>query len=89
MVFAQDYASPAIPLGPFLFPLVPDALLFASFAAGIGGTLDATGHGSVTVPIPNNPMLHGLWLNASGVVYDPTGPLGIGCVLTQVGFQIP
>jgi hypothetical protein len=88
VVFSQEYASPALPLGPFLFPLMPDAVLFASLAAGIGGTLNATGQGSVTVPVPNNPALQGLWLSASGVVYDPTGPLGIGCVLTQVGFQI-
>ncbi|HET6202948.1 MAG TPA: hypothetical protein VFI25_09120, partial [Planctomycetota bacterium] len=89
MVFSQDYAFPALALGPFLFPLVPDALFFASVAAGIGGTLNANGQGSVTVPIPNDPALHGFWLNASGVVYDPSGPLGIGCVLTHVGFQMP
>ncbi len=89
VVFAQDYASPAIPLGPFLFPIAFDSLFWASLAAGIGGTLDATGQGSVTVPVPNIAALHGAWFNASGVVYDLGGPLGIGCVLTHAGFQIP
>jgi hypothetical protein len=89
VVFSQDYASPAIPLGPLLFPIALDGLFWASLAAGIGGTLDATGQGTVTVPIPNSPGLDGLWLNASGLVYDPSGPLGIGCVLTHAGFQIP
>ncbi len=89
VVFAQDYASPGIPLGPFLFPIVPDAFFWASLSAGIGGTLNANGQGTVTIPVPNSPALHGLWLSASGVVYDPTGPLGIGCVLTHAGFQIP
>ena len=88
-VLAQDYASPAIPLGPFLFPIVPDALFWASLAAGIGGTLNASGQGSVTIPIPNVSALHGAWFNASGAVFDPVGPLGIGCVLTHAGFQIP
>jgi hypothetical protein len=89
LVFAQDYAFPAFPLGPFLFPLAPDPLFWASLGAGLGGTLNANGQGTVTVPIPNNPALQGAWFSASGFVYDPSGPLGIGCVLTQAGFQIP
>ncbi len=89
VVIAQDYAFPALPLGPFLFPLAPDALLWASLAAGIGGTLNANGQGTVAIPIPNNAALHGAWFSGSGFVYDPAGPLGIGCVLTQAGFQIP
>jgi len=84
VVFAQDFVFPGIPLGPFLFPLATDSLFWASFSAGIGGTLDATGHGGVTLPIPNDPALHGAVVQASGVVYDPAGPLGIGCVLTQL-----
>ena len=88
VVFSQDWVFPPFSLGPFLFSLVPDGLFWASLAAGIGGTLNGTGHGAVTVPIPNDPALHGAIVLASGVVYDPGGPLGIGCVLTHVGFQI-
>lgn len=89
VVFAEDYVFPAIPVGPFLFPVALDAMFWATLAAGIVGTLDASGQGSVAVPIPNVPALHGAWFNASGVVYDAAGPLGIGCVLTHAGFQIP
>jgi len=91
VVFAQpsqDAAVTGIALGPFLFPLMPDELFWASFSAGIGGTLDATGHGSTSVPIPNVPALQGQVVEASGVVYDPAGPLGIGCVLTHLPVEI-
>jgi hypothetical protein len=88
IVFSQDFVFPGIPLGPFLFPLAMDGLFWASFSAGIGGVLDATGHASLTLPIPNDPALHGVVFQASGVVYDPAGPLGIGCVLTQLPVPI-
>jgi len=84
IAFSQDFVFPGLPLGPFLFPVAMDSLFWASFSAGIGGTLDATGHGSLTLPIPNDPALHGAVVQASGVVYDAAGPLGIGCVLTQL-----
>jgi hypothetical protein len=88
IVFSQDFVFPGVSLGPFLFPLVMDGLFWASLSAGIGGTLDATGHATLTLPIPNNPALHGAVFQASGVVYDPAGPLGIGCVLTQLPVPI-
>jgi len=84
VVFSQDFVFPGIPLGPFLFPVAMDGAFWASLSLGIGGALDATGHGGVTLPIPNDPALHGAVVQASGVVYDPAGPLGIGCVLTQL-----
>jgi hypothetical protein len=89
IVFSQDFVFPGLPLGPFLFPIVPDGLFAASAASAISGTLDATGHGTVTLPIPNLPSLSGAAFQASGVVYDPAGPLGIGCVLTQLPIPIP
>ena len=88
IAFSQDFVFPGIPLGPFLFPLAMDSLFWASLSLGIGGTLDATGHGTVTLPIPNDPALHGAVVQASGVVYDSAGPLGIGCVLTQLPVPI-
>ena len=88
VVFALEFVFPGTPLGPFLFPLVMDGLFWASLSAGIGGTLDPSGHGTVSVPIPNDPALQGVVVQGSGVVYDPAGPLGIGCVLTQLPVAI-
>jgi hypothetical protein len=89
IAFSQDWFFPGFPLGPFLFPLVMDGLFWASVSAGIGGVLDGSGHATFALPIPNDPALHGLVFQASGVVYDPASPLGIGCVLTQLPIVIP
>jgi hypothetical protein len=89
VVFALQGTIPGIPLGPFLFPLVPDALFAASFAAGLGGTLDATGSGSMSVAIPPAPSLQNVQVVAGGWVIDPAAtPLPIACVLTGVAFTI-
>ncbi|MCI0589585.1 MAG: VCBS repeat-containing protein [Planctomycetes bacterium] len=88
ILFSLEGAFPGAPVGPFYFPLVNDALLQASLAAAIGGVLGASGTASITVPVPSNPALQGLEVLASGVVLDPSGPLGIGCVLTGLSFAI-
>ena len=88
VVFSLEGQVPGIPLGPFLFPLVPDALFLQTAAMGIGGVLDAMGRATLTLPIPANPSLRNHEVKASGVVYDPAGPLGIGCVLTGESFML-
>ncbi|MCI0587331.1 MAG: VCBS repeat-containing protein [Planctomycetes bacterium] len=88
VVFSLEGQVPGVPLGPFVFPLLPDALVLQTAALGIGGVLDATGRAALTVPIPSNPALQGYEIKASGVVYDLAGPLGIGCVLTGESFTI-
>jgi hypothetical protein len=80
--------SPSIPIGPLTVPLAPDALFFASLAAGIGGTLDAAGSGSVSIAVPPDPGLSGLSVVASGVIADPAQPFGIGAVLTALSIVI-
>ncbi|MGH7152273.1 MAG: hypothetical protein ACREIU_16320, partial [Planctomycetota bacterium] len=64
------------------------SLFLASLGAGLVGTLNAVGVGSITVPIPANSALQGLEVKASGAVFDPSGPLGIACVLTGEAFTI-
>ncbi len=88
VVFSLEGLVPGVPLGPFMFPLVPDSLFFQTAAMGIGGVLDATGRATLTIPIPANPSLRNYEIKASGLVYDPAGPLGIGCVLTGESFRI-
>lgn len=88
VLLSLEGSFPGAPVGPFYFPLANDALLQVSLAAGIGGVLGPSGTASITVPVPSNPALQGLQVLASGVVADPTGPLGIGCVLTPLAFQI-
>jgi len=89
IVFAREGAFPGIHLGPFFFPLVPDDLFMASFTAALSGSLDAAGHGALSIPIPSNPALVGQGVKASGWVIDPAAvPLPIGCVLTGVEVTI-
>ncbi len=88
VVFSLEGQIPGIPLGPFMVPLLPDSLFLQTAAMGIGGVLDATGRATLTLPIPANPSLRNYEIKASGVVYDPAGPLGIGCVLTGESFRI-
>ncbi|HET6203453.1 MAG TPA: VCBS repeat-containing protein [Planctomycetota bacterium] len=70
-------------LGPFHVPVTPDNLFFGTGAA-LAGTLDSTGAGSLTLPIPPTPSLTGLTLYATGAVLEPGLAVPIGVVLNRV-----
>ncbi|HET6203452.1 MAG TPA: FG-GAP-like repeat-containing protein [Planctomycetota bacterium] len=74
-------------LGPFHVPVTPDNLFFGT-AAALAGTLDATGSGSLAIPIPPSPTLIGLTLYATGAVLEPGQAIPIGVVLNRVTVQI-
>jgi FG-GAP repeat protein len=74
-------------LGPFWVSVTPDALFFDT-ASALGGTLDALGTGSVTLPIPPFPALSGLTLYATGAVLEPGQAFPVGVVLNRVTVQI-
>ncbi len=74
-------------LGAFHVPVTPDNLFFGT-AAALGGTLDSTGSGSLTLPIPPVPALIGLTLYVTGAVLEPGQALPIGVVLNRVTVQI-
>ncbi len=74
-------------IGPFHVPVTPEPLFFDT-ASALGGTLDSTGSGSLTLPIPPIPALVGLTLYATGAVLEPALPLPIGVVLNRVTVQV-
>jgi len=89
IVLSTEGLFPGTPLGPFLFPLGQTPLLYGSIAAGYGGVLDASGRGSLTLPIPNVPSLQNFVVRASGWVIDPSAaPLPIACILTRLAIPI-
>ena len=71
-----------------MIPLAADAVFAASLQAGLVGTLDAAGDGSVVIPIPNDAGLSGATIYASGVVVDLGSSYGIGTILTRLTVTI-
>ncbi len=82
-------ADTGIPIGTRTFPLdlgplLLDSLLNPSF----GGVLDASGYGTVSVPVPLNPALSGLSLEFAGVTLSPTAPFGVRTIGTAKSVTI-
>jgi hypothetical protein len=74
-------------LGPWHVPLDPDWLFFQT-AANLAGSLDASGQGSIALPIPPEPSLVGLLLHGSGLVLDAAAPFPVVLVLNRVEVEI-
>lgn len=67
--------TPGLPIGARTIPLNPDGLLNASATPGMllngnVGTLDASGMGTASLPIPSIPALAGLTLYAGGLTLN-------------------
>jgi FG-GAP repeat protein len=88
-VLALSQGNTGFLLGPYWVPLTPDSLFLSTLGAGLGGTLIASGQGSFTVPIPNDPSLHGTTVYASGGVFEATPSFAIRTVLTATTISIP
>ncbi len=88
-VLAFSQGNGGFLLGPYWVPVTPDFLFLSTLEAGLGGTLTSSGQGSFTMPIPNDPSLHGTTVYASGGVFDATPAFAIRTILTATTISIP
>jgi hypothetical protein len=88
-VLAFSQGNTGFLLGPYWVPITLDSLFIATLGAGLGGTLTSSGQGSFTMPIPNDPSLHGATIYASGGVFETTPSFGIRSILTATTISIP
>ena len=88
-VLAFSQGNTGFLLGPYWVPVTPDSLFLSSLEAGLGGNLTPSGQGSFTMPIPNDPSLHGTTVYASGAVFESTPSFAIRTVLTPTTISIP
>ncbi|MCI0588832.1 MAG: hypothetical protein L0323_18565 [Planctomycetes bacterium] len=88
-VLAFSQGNAGFLLGSYWVPLSPDPLFLSTLGAGIGGTLDASGQATFTIPIPNDPAFHGTTFFASGGVFETTPSFAIRSILTATTISIP
>jgi FG-GAP repeat protein len=88
-VLAFSLGNTGFLLGPYWVPLTPDSLFLSTLEAGLGGILTSSGQASFTVPIPNDPSLHGTTAYASGGVFETAPVLTIRSILTATTVSIP
>jgi hypothetical protein len=65
--------SPWSPLVYTSLPLAPDPLFLASLTTPIVRNLDGNGQTSISIPVPNDPLLDFLELHAASLTFSATG----------------
>ena len=91
----SSFGTGPIPIGPRRLCLDPDMLLVVSSSGqwpgifeGYRGILDAQGHASAAIRIPDNPALVGLRIHTAFVTLDPRLSSGIRSISNTFSFSI-
>jgi hypothetical protein len=77
--------SPWSPLVYTSLPLAPDPLFLASLTTPIVRNLDGNGHTSISIPVPNDPLLDFLELHAASLTFSAAG---IGTISNRTTVRI-